>query len=91
MGDDSMPRYLIERNFAEQVGLTKDATEGINRINDEEGVSWIISFLSADKKKTYCLYEAANPEAIRSAARRNNIPADVIIEIGGELSPTMFG
>ena len=40
-----MPRYLIERNFAEQIGLTKEATEGINRINDEEGVTWIISFL----------------------------------------------
>jgi hypothetical protein len=85
-----MPRYLIERNFAEQVDLTKDGAEGIKRINDEEGVSWIFSFLSADKRKTYCLYEAPNPEAIRSAARRNNIPADVIIEIGGELSPAMF-
>jgi hypothetical protein len=86
-----MPRYLIERNFAEQIELTKDGVEGINRINGEEGVQWIFSFLSADKKKTYCLYEAPNPEAIRSAARRNNIPADAIIEVGGELSPTMFG
>jgi hypothetical protein len=86
-----MPRYLIERNFAEQVELTKEGVEGINRINGEEGVQWIFSFLSADKKKTYCLYEAPNPEAIRSAARRNNIPADAIIEVGGELSPTMFG
>jgi hypothetical protein len=33
-------------------------------------------------KKTYCLYEAPNPEAIREAARRLNIPADVIIELG---------
>jgi hypothetical protein len=86
-----MPRYLIERNFAEQVELTKDGVEGINRINGEEGVQWIFSFLSVDKKKTYCLYEAQNPDAIRSAARRNNIPADAIIEVGGELSPTMFG
>jgi hypothetical protein len=86
-----MPRYLIERNFAERVGLTKADVEGINRINDEEGVAWITSFLSVDKKKTYCLYDAPNPEAIRAAARRNNVPADVIIEIGGELSPTMFG
>ena len=70
--------------------MTKNAVEGVNLINDEEGVTWIISFLSADKKKTYCLYEAPNPEAIRAAARRNNIPADVIIEIGGEFSPTMF-
>jgi hypothetical protein len=53
-------------------------------------VAWIFSFLSADKRKTYCLYEAPNPEAIRAAARRNNLPADVIIEVGGELRPTMF-
>lgn len=85
-----MPRYVIERDFAEQLNLSKDSVEKVNLINDEEGVQWIISFLSADKKKTYCLYEAANPEAIRAAARRNNLPADVIIEISGEIGPNMF-
>jgi hypothetical protein len=85
-----MPRYVIERNFAEQLDLTKDGVENVNLINDQEGVQWIFSFLSADKKKTYCLYEAPNPEAIRAAARRNNIPADMIIEIGGEIGPNMF-
>jgi hypothetical protein len=85
-----MPRYIIERNFAQQLDLTKDGVEGVNRINEEEGVAWIFSFLSADKKKTYCLYEASSPEAIRAAARRNNLPADIIIEVGGELGPTMF-
>jgi len=85
-----MPRYVIERNFAEQLGLTRDGVESVRRINDEEGVTWIFSFLSADKRKTYCLYEAPNPEALRAAARRNNIPADVIVEIGGEIGPNMF-
>ncbi len=85
-----MPRYLIERSFAEQLVPTKDGNESVNRINKEEGVAWIFSFLSADKKKTYCLYEAPNPEAIRAAARRNNIPVDAIIEIGGEIGPNMF-
>ena len=85
-----MPRYVIERDFAEQLNLSKDSVEKVNLINDEEGVQWIISFLSADKKKTYCPYEAANPEAIRAAARRNNLPADVIIEISGEIGPNMF-
>src|SRR3981189_1251227 len=85
-----MPRYVIERNFAEQLNLTKDGVEKVNLINDQEGVQWIFSFLSADKKKTYCLYEAPNPEAIRAAARRNNIPADVIIEIGGAIGPKML-
>jgi Protein of unknown function (DUF4242) len=85
-----MPRYVVEREFAEQLDLTKDGVEKVNLINDQEGVQWIFSFLSADKKKTYCLYEAPNPEAIRAAARRNNIPADAIIEISGEIGPNMF-
>jgi hypothetical protein len=85
-----MPRYVIERNFAEQLDLTKEGVENVNLINDQEGVQWILSFLSADKKKTYCLYDAPNPEAIRSAARRNNIPADAIIEISREIGPNMF-
>jgi hypothetical protein len=85
-----MPRYVVERNFAEQLNLTKDGIEKVNLINDQEGVQWIFSFLSADKKKTYCLYEAPNPEAIWAAARRNNIPADAIIEISGEIGPNMF-
>ena len=85
-----MPRYLIERNFAERIELTKDGIEGVKRINDEEGVAWIISFLSADKRKSYCIYEAPNPEAIWAAARRNKVPCDAIIEIGEEAGPNMF-
>jgi hypothetical protein len=53
-------------------------------------VKWIFSFLSADRKKTYCLYEAPNTEAILAAAGRNHVPADVIIEVSGEIGPNMF-
>jgi len=85
-----MPRFLIERNFAEELEVTKDDVDRVQRINDETGVKWLISFLSADKKKSYCLYEAPSAEAIRLAAKRANVPADVIIEVTRELSPTMF-
>ena len=85
-----MPRFLIERNFADELEVTKDDVDRVNRINDETGVKWLISFLSADKKKSYCLYEAPSAEAIRLAAKRANVPADVIIEVTRELSPTMF-
>ena len=85
-----MPRFLIERNFADELEITKDDVDRVNRINDESGVKWLISFLSADQKKTYCLYEAPSAEAIRLAAKRANVPADVIIEVTRELSPTMF-
>jgi hypothetical protein len=84
-----MPRFLIERNFAEEVEVTKEGADQIRRINDDEGIKWLFSFLSPDKRKTYCLYEAPNAEAIRIAARRLNVPADVVIEVS-ELRPEMF-
>lgn len=93
-----MPIFLIERNFAEQLEATKDGASAINQINDDVGVNWLISFLSADKKKTYCLYEAPSVEAIREAAMRAGLPADVIIEVGAvhrsgevrDVDPSMF-
>ena len=84
-----MPRFMIERNFAERLEITREGTERINLVNDEEGVKWLLTFLSADKRKTYCLYEAESVEAIRNAARRNDIPADVIIQVD-EITPAMF-
>jgi hypothetical protein len=83
-----LPRFLIERNFAEALEVTKEGAAQVRQINDEE-VKWLFSFLSPDKRKTYCLYEAPNAEAIRIAARRANIPADVVIEVA-ELRPEMF-
>jgi Nickel responsive protein SCO4226-like len=76
-----MPLFMIERNFAEQLDLTPEAAAQVKLVNDEIGVNWLFSFLSADKKKTYCLYEAPTAEAIREAARRAGIPADVIVEV----------
>jgi Protein of unknown function (DUF4242) len=84
-----MPRFLIERNFAEQLDLTKEGAAQIKQINEEESVKWLFSFLSPDKRKTYCLYEASDDEAIRAAARRANLPADVVIEVS-EVRPEMF-
>jgi hypothetical protein len=83
-----MPIFLIERNFAEQLQVTTERAAEMKLINDEESIRWLISFLSVDKKKTFCLYEASNPEAIREAARRANIPADTIIELGSEIVPS---
>jgi hypothetical protein len=85
-----MPRYVIERNFAAQLEASREANDMIRQINDEEGVKWLFSFLSADRMKTYCLYEAPNEEAIRIAARRAGLPADVIVEICEEVRPDMF-
>ena len=79
-----MPLYLIElieRNFAEQVALTKETVEGVVPVITEEGNHWLFSFLSTDKKKMYCLYEAPNPDTILAAAKRLSMPADVIVPV----------
>ena len=68
-----MPVFMIERRYAEQFESSAEGADGINRINDEEGVRWLYSFLSADRRKTYCLYEAPSPDAIRRAAARAGV------------------
>ena len=75
---------MIERNFAEQLNVDSDAATAVSQVNADAGIQWLFSFLSVDKKKTYCLYEAPNPEAIREAARKLNLPADVIVELGDQ-------
>lgn len=82
-----MPIFMVERRFADELEASAAELDGINRINDEEGVRWLYSFLSADKRKTYCLYEAASPEAIRHSAARAGLPADAVVELGGRLLP----
>ncbi|MHB1569023.1 MAG: DUF4242 domain-containing protein [Solirubrobacteraceae bacterium] len=79
-----MPLYVIERTFAEQLELSSDDVRLIEEINADEGVRWLFSFLSADRRRTYCLYEAPSPEAIIAAAHRADIPADAVVEVGEE-------
>jgi hypothetical protein len=84
-----MPLYVIERAFADELDLTADDVRQIDEINADEDVRWLFSFLSADRRHTYCLYEAPNPEAIRTAAKRANVPADAIVEVSGLASPEL--
>lgn len=76
-----MPLYMIERTFAEELDLSGEDVQLIEDVNADEGVRWLFSFLSADRRRTYCLYEAPSSEAIIAAARRANIPADEVVEV----------
>ena len=80
-----MPAFLIERRYADELEASAEVVDGINRVNDEEGVKWLYSFLSADNRKTFCLYEAPSAEAIRRAAVRAGLPADVVVEVQGRI------
>ena len=83
-----MPFFIIERRFADALEPDPASAAQINLINDAESVRWLYSFLSADHLKTYCLYEAPSSEAIRRAAVRAGLPADVIVEVTDLVRPS---
>ncbi|NQW18026.1 MAG: DUF4242 domain-containing protein [Chloroflexi bacterium] len=81
-----MPLFLIERNFAEQLEVTPEIAGAVIQANEGVGAEWSHSYLTSDKKKTYCLYNAADDETVREAARCAGLPADVVVEVS-ELRP----
>jgi len=81
---------MIERRYAEQIELSADGVRALEEINADEGVRWLFSFLSADRRQSYCLYEAPSPDEILAAARRANIPADAVVQVD-KVSAEMVG
>jgi hypothetical protein len=49
--------------------------------NAAEDVTWVHSYVSADKRTSFCIYDAPTPEAIRKTAARNDLPVDQITEV----------
>lgn len=80
-----MPVFMIERRYAEELDLSAQEITELNLVNEDEGVRWLYSFLAADKRKSYCLYDAPSAEALVRAARRAGLPADVIVEVAGKV------
>jgi hypothetical protein len=81
-----MPRYLVERTFAEGLDLPGPAHATQARLafvenNTLDGVTWVHSYVAPDRKKSYCIYDAPTPEAVRRAAQRNGLPVDRITEV----------
>ena len=81
-----MARYLVERSFPDGLALSADGEgvtlcRGVVAINAGDQVTWIHSYVSEDKSKTFCIYDAPNPEAIRRVAVRSGLPVDRISEV----------
>jgi uncharacterized protein DUF4242 len=81
-----MPRYLVERTFPDglQIPITDEGAEaclGVVSRNAEQGVTWVHSYVTDDKQRTFCVYDAPSPEAIRSTASANSLPVDRITEV----------
>lgn len=71
-----MPRYIVERRF---YGGRRVPDE-LER-NAEEGVTWLHSYVSEEWQKTFCVYDAPSPEAIRRTSAQNALPVDQITQV----------
>lgn len=81
-----MARYLVERSFPDGLDIPRNADgaatcNAVINTNSTENVTWVHSYVTPDKTKTYCIYDAPNPDAIRTVAERNGLPVDSITEV----------
>jgi hypothetical protein len=82
----SMPRYVIDRSFPDglEIPITRDGAEACQEViehNLEDDVSWVHSYVSTDKKRSWCIYDGPTPDAVRRAAQRNRLPITAITEV----------
>jgi predicted amidohydrolase YtcJ len=81
-----MPRYLVERTFPDglAIPMTNDGAQAVLeviRANAEDGVTWVHSYVTPDRIRTFCIYDAPSPEAVRRVADKNKLPVDRITEV----------
>jgi hypothetical protein len=90
-----MPRYVVERTFPNGLRVPREG-EGaalclaVVERNADEGVTWVHSYVSEDREKTFCVCDAPSPEAIRKTAARNDLPVDRITQVR-VLDPYFYG
>ncbi len=81
-----MPRYIVERTFPEPLSIptTGDGAAAIDTVianNNAEQVTWVQSFVTRDRQKTFCVYDGPSPESVRQAAARSGMPVDSISDV----------
>jgi hypothetical protein len=86
MEGPAMPRYIVERTLPEGLLIPVDeqGSQGclsVVQANAEDRVTWLHSYVSDDKRRTFCVYDAPGPEAIRRAAERSGLTVDRITQV----------
>ena len=81
-----MPRYIVERTFTDGLQIPADEQGAKSCLavadgNAAEGVTWVHSYVTPDKRTTFCVSDGPSPEAIRRAAEANQLPVDRITEV----------
>ena len=81
-----MPRFLVERTFPQGLHIPSNAGGAVACLNvvgnnATKGVTWVHSYVSADKTKTYCIYDGPSEDAIREVATINGLPVESIQQV----------
>jgi hypothetical protein len=81
-----VPRYIVERTFIDGLAIPVNddgarACLAVVDNNADEGVTWLHSYVTEDKRKTFCIYDGPTPESIRRTAARNGLPVDAITPV----------
>lgn len=81
-----MPRYMVERTFPEGLHIPvadggAAVCRGVVETNAAESVTWVHSYVSEDKRHSFCVYDAPSPEAIRKVAGQNGLPVEQITAV----------
>jgi hypothetical protein len=76
-----MPRYHVEGTFPDGIAIpvSKKGAQTcliVKENNPEDVVTWVHPYITIDNKKLFCIYGAPSPEAIYTAAGRDNMPVD---------------
>ena len=81
-----MPRFLIERTFPNGLNIPVNregsiACCGVVENNADNQVTWVHSYVSPDRTRTYCIYDGPTEESIRKSAERNQLPINKITQV----------
>ncbi len=81
-----MPRYIVQHDFGSGLNLSlEDEGSKICRVvtgsHNASQVTWLHAYMSLDKKKSFCIYDAPSPEAIQRVASMNGLPIQQITEV----------
>jgi hypothetical protein len=81
-----MPRYVIERGFPQGLNIPQTSAgqalvESVIANNDARHVTWVHSYVSEDRQRTFCVYDGPDPEAIRAVAAKNGLPIERITRV----------
>lgn len=87
-----MPKFIIEREIPQAGNLSPLELQAISQkscgILRDMGpqIQWLHSYVTADK--IYCVYIAADENAIREHARQGGFPANSVVAINTIIDPT---